>query len=369
MIEQPTLTVDGDPHRPQSQFVTVRKLHRDVIASLCRSPDPERLLQTLLRVRVIGAAAPGIAADDLPDVIGRYEVLDDGVRFIPRLPFERGVRFRATYDPRTLARGERQQALTHEFSVPTETCVPRAQVARVFPSGDALPENLLRFYVCFSSPMQRGRAQEHVTVLDAAGCPAPDVLYRPPVELWDPSMRYLTVLLDPGRLKRGVGPHRALGPPLRAGLEYTLAVGEGMLDALGRPLRAAFSKSFRVTEAVREPVAVDGWRLLSPAPKSREPLQLIFPRPLDWALLWHTLRVTSAADEPIEGRIAVDRGERRWQFTPRSAWSPSRYLIHVESGLEDVCGNNLLGPFDRILRSTGEAAPSLSTHGISFVIA
>jgi hypothetical protein len=123
-------------------------------------------------------------------------------------------------------------------------------------------------------PMQRGCAQEHVILLDADGRPAPDVLYRPPVELWDGSMRHLTILLDPGRLKRGVGPNKALGPPLKAGLRYTVAVGSGMLDSSGRPLRASFSKPFRVTEAVREAIAVEGWQVFSPKPESREPLEL-----------------------------------------------------------------------------------------------
>jgi hypothetical protein len=368
MTEQPRLAVDSDPHRPQSRCVTVRPLDREVVASLCGHPDSERLLQTMLRVRVVGAATPGIEAGDLPDVAGRYEVLEDGVRFIPRFPFEPGVRFRATFDPRTLACPELPGTVAHEFSIPTEIFVPRAQVTQVFPSGDALPENLLRFYACFSGPMQRGWAQQHVTLLEADGRPAPDVLYRPPVELWDASMRHLTILLDPGRLKRGVGPNRALGPPLKQGLKYRLALGSGMLDALGRPVRAGFNKLFHVTEPVREPIAVEQWRILSPAPKSREPLEVTFPRPLDWALLWHTLSVISE-DEPIEGRITIDQDERRWRFTPKSSWSPGRYRIRVASGLEDVCGNNLLGPFDRLLKPTGKSDSNEATRRISFLIA
>ena len=75
-------------------------------------------------------------------------------------------------------------------------------------------------------------------------------------------MRHLTILLDPGRLKRGVGPNRELGPPLKEGHEYTLAVGSGMVDLSGRPLRESFYKAFRVTEAVRERIAVEQWRIV-----------------------------------------------------------------------------------------------------------
>jgi hypothetical protein len=147
-----------------------------------------------------------------------------------------------------------------------------------------------------------------------------------------------------------VGPNRALGPPLEQGRRYTLTVGSGMRDALGRPMGSGFDKPFRVTGALREPVAVESWRILPPPPQSREALQLIFPRSLDWALLWRALRVASESGEPIEGRIAIDQDEKRWRFTPKASWTPGRYQVRVEPGLEDVCGNDLLGPFDRRVR-------------------
>ena len=130
--------------------------------------------------------------------------------------------------------------LTLEFSLPKPMSAVGTQVKHVFPSSDSLPENLLRFYVCFSNPMQRGRTEEQITLLGPDGRPAPDTLYRPPVELWDRSMRHLTILVDPGRLKRRVGPNRELGPPLKAGQKYTLAIAPGMIDSLGRSISEGF---------------------------------------------------------------------------------------------------------------------------------
>jgi|HubBroStandDraft_1064217.scaffolds.fasta_scaffold00751_17 hypothetical protein len=353
MTEQPTLTINGDPRQPRSWFVGIHKLPPDVIGSLVACPESDRLLQAMLRVRVIGPGVPEGAADDLPDVAGRYYILEDGVRFIPRFPFEPGVRFRATFEPRQIGLPQCRESLACEFSIPREIRGPRARVKQVFPTSDALPENLLRFYACFSEPMQRGWAEKHIMLLDAAGRPVPDVLYRPPLELWDRSMTCLTILLDPGRLKRGVGPNRALGPPLEEGRQYTLAIDSGMLDMSGRPLRTSFRKTFHVLAAVREGIAVEQWSIRLPRPKSRESLDLGFPRPMDWALLWHTVSVASEGGQPIEGHISIDQCERRWSFTPKSFWSPGSYCFCVESSLEDVCGNSLLGPFDRPLRSTG----------------
>jgi hypothetical protein len=323
----------------------------------------------MLRVRVIGAGASKGEAEDLPDVAGRYEMLEDGVRFIPRFPFEQGVRFRATFDPGRLGRSELSEPLDLEFSLARHIRAARAQVKNIFPTGDVLPENLLRFYASFSVPMQRGGAEEHIRLLGSDGRAVPDVLYRPPVELWDRSMMYLTILLDPGRLKRGVGPNRALGPPLKAGHQYTLIIGSGMVDFSGRPLRVGFGKAFHVTEPVREPIAVEQWTILPPKAKSRQPLDLVFPRPLDWALLWQTLGIASEDGRPIEGRIAIDQGERRWRFIPKSFWPSGSYCIRVESSLEDVCGNSLLAPFDRPLRSTAELGRKQSSRLMSFFIA
>ena len=251
------------------------------------------------------------------------------------------------------------------------TCQQKAlafteDVTHVFPSSDLLPENLLRFYVCFSNSMQRGRALEEISLLDSDGQPVADALYRPPVELWDRSMRHLTVLLDPGRLKRGVGPNRELGPPLKAGQMYTLAVGPGMVDLSGRRLHETFFKHFNVTEAVREHIAVEQWKILPPVTKSREPLVLVFPRPLDWALLTHTITITSRGEQSVDGRIAIEQCERRWSFTPTSAWAAGPYRVRVASGLEDVCGNSVIAAFDRPLRTGSDLSHETTISSIAF---
>jgi hypothetical protein len=228
------------------------------------------------------------------------------------------------------------------------------EVSHVFPSCGLLPENLLRFYVCFSNSMQRGRALEEISLLDSDGQPVADVLYRPPVELWDRTMQCLTVLLDPGRLKRWVGPNVALGPPLKADKEYTLEIGSGMVDEHGCALGETFRKSFRVGDPVRERIKTENWTVLLPATSSRETLVLSFPSPLDWALLLRTITIQSRDGSVIDGQIVVDQGEKRWRFTPKSSWAPGVYRIRVGAELEDVCGNNIAGPFDRPLRKNAD---------------
>jgi hypothetical protein len=139
-----------------------------------------------------------------------------------------------------------------------------------------------------------------------------------------------------------------------------------MVDLSGRPLRESFYKSFHVTEAVREPIAVEQWKILPPATKSHQPLALMFPKPLDWALLWHTITIASEGGQPIDGRIAIDQGERRWSFAPASPWTAGSYYVRIASSLEDVCGNSLLHSFDRPLRSAGDLAYEVDNRPMSF---
>jgi hypothetical protein len=361
---QPSLMLDSDPGQPTSVGIGVYSLDPASMVSLGRYMQAGGQLQSILRVTVVRAGPP--IGDNLPDVFGRYQVLEDAVRFIPHFPFERGLSYRAIFDPRPLGRPELSDVLTLEFSLPREQRALATAVKHIFPSSDYLPENLLRFYVCFSNSMQRGRVETEISLLGPDGEPAPDVLYRAPVELWDRSMQCLTVLLDPGRLKRGVGPNRELGPPLKTGHVYTLTVGAGMTDLSGGQLPETVYKRFRVRDAVREPIAVEQWKIVPPVTNSRQPLVLIFPRPLDWALLSHTITIASTCEQSIDGRIVIDQCERRWSFIPTSPWAAGSYHVRVASGLEDICGNSVIAAFDRPLRSGSDLAYEVASRSIPF---
>lgn len=363
MASRPMLKVDADPDRPGSQGVGICALDPDFMAALARYLGAGGLFESMLRVTVARTGAP--IGDDLPDVAGRYHVLEDGVWFVPHFPFERGLSYRASFDPRPLGPSTRSDVLTLEFVVPKQRRSLLTGVTHIFPTSDDLPENLLRFYVCFSNSMQRGRAVAEISLLGPDGEPAADVLYRAPAELWDRSMRCLTILLDPGRLKRAVGPNRELGPPLKAGDEYTLVVGPGMIDCNDNRLPQAVYKRFRVTDAVREPIAVEEWQIVLPETHSRQSLVLHFPRPLDWSLLSDTITIVSVHGQ-LDGRVAIDQCERRWHFTPTSPWVAGSYQVCVSSSLEDVCGNTVTAAFERPFRSGSDLPCEVTNYSIPF---
>ena len=361
---QPRLQVSSDrsPHGPS---VSVCFLAPDLIAFLRSCSRADELLRSVFRVTV--AQAPSPEGHGLPDVSGRYLLFEDEVEFVPHFPFDRDVKYRASFHPQALGAPLAAQSLNLEFLIPSAQKAPElTEVTDIFPSCDLLPENLLRFYVCFSNSMQRGRALKEISLLDSDGQPAVDALYRPPVELWDRSMRHLTVLLDPGRLKRWVGPNVQLGPPLKMGRRYTLEIGAGINDVYGRPLRERFRKHFIVGDPVRKHISVKDWKVLTPVAGSRRALVLRFTSPLDWALLLQTIRIESADGFVVEGRVVVGQHERRWRFTPTSPWISGVYHIRVGSSLEDVCGNSVTGAFDRPLRKDPSLEAKIDGRSLSF---
>jgi hypothetical protein len=359
VICQPTLRFDYDPSVSGFGSVSVCGLDRDLYRRCTRAGD---LLRLIFRVAVTQGPSP--EGDSLPDVSGRYLLLEDELQFIPRFPFERGLKYRASFDARPLGTHPPADPLTLDLEIPAAENAPATtEVTRIFPSSDLLPENLLRFYVCFSNGMQRGFALKKISLRDSHGQPVADALYRPPVELWDKTMRHLTVLLDPGRLKRWVGPNRELGPPLKVGEQYTLEIGSGMIDLYGRSLREPFRKHFRVGKAVRNHISVERWEIQTPATGTRQSLVLIFKNPLDWALLLRAITIRSAHGSVLDGYVVVDECEKRWSFIPDSSWKAGIYQIRIARGLEDVCGNSISGAFDRPLRKD----PNLGIEKISLL--
>jgi hypothetical protein len=276
---------------------------------------------------------------DVPPVLGTYQLADGTLTFSPRFPLKSGVRYRAVFRD---ASGE----LAETFSLPDERRLPSTRVTQVYPTSDVLPGNQLKFYLCFSAPMQRGEAWRRVHLYDAAGKLVELPFLELQQELWDPEYRRLTILFDPGRIKRGLVPLREVGPAIEEGKEYSLVVDRTWIDAGGVPLEKGFRKTFRVAAADRTPVDPARWKVNAPAAGSLAPLILDFPKPLDYALLQHLIEVADAAGHPVAGSIAVEREETRWTYTPREPWKTGSYRVLVDTALEDLAGNRVGRPFD-----------------------
>jgi hypothetical protein len=299
-------------------------------------------------LRVFTAAA---AADGGPALLGRAECDGAHVRFVPRFPFVPGLAHRAILDLRRWG----GPLATSDFTPPDRRGAPVTVVARVTPSGPDVPENLLRLYVHFSAPMRGGDVRNHVRLVDADGGAAVAAPFAEGgAPLWDPERRRLTLLLDPGRIKRGLAHQAELGSPLRAGRRYRLEVDAGLRDAAGLPMRAGFAHLLEVGPADHERPDPATWTLVPPRRGTRDPLRIGFAEPLDAALLEHALRVERAG-AVLDGAVEVEPGARSWSFVPARAWANAPHVLVVDPRLEDLAGNNLRRAFDR--DATREPAP------------
>ncbi len=120
----------------------------------------------------------------------------------------------------------------------------------IYPSADRLPQNLLRIYIQFNEPMAQGDAYRHIALTRSDGRKLEYPFLELAEELWDPSGRRLTLLLDPARVKQGLVPREEDGPVLEVGHSYHLSIRSGWPDAHGEPMKASMVKTFKVVPMI-----------------------------------------------------------------------------------------------------------------------
>jgi len=291
------------------------------------------------------------AGADTP-MLGTYSKEGDTLVFRPRFPLSSGISYRAVFPGGTLVVDAAAAA------------APSARVEHVYPSASVLPANELKLYIYFSAPMSRGEAWKHIHLLDDAGQPVPLAFLELDQELWDPGNRRLTVLFDPGRIKRGLVPTNELGSPIVEGKHYKLAIDRDWHDAQGVRLVEGFEKAFTGGPSDRTPPDPKHWRVIAPKAGTAEPLIVEFPKPMDYALLQRMIDVPG-----VIGKITVDRDETRWMFTPDAPWKAGAYRLIADNLLEDIAGNHLDRAFDVDLQQKSAPAPvAAKTASLVFTV-
>ena len=304
----------------------------------------------------LDGAAPGFAP-----MAGRYEVAPDAVTFVSRYPLVPGLCYVMVVHA---AEGQPQRLA---FRLPRAQPEPTTDVVAIYPSGGRLVRNQLKLYVEFSANMSEGQAARHVRLERAdSGEPIEDP-FVPEPELWDRDRRRLTLLFDPGRLKRGLRPQLEAGYPLQEGIAVRLVIDEGFRDAEGNPLRERFERRYEVGGDLRARVDPRHWECRLPDAGTAEALHVRFDRPLDHALLLHSLEVIDQAGHPVRGGSKVGPAEQSWTFTPAAPWPAGDYRLAIDARLEDLAGNSLARVFDRDLERD-EEPPDFSHEAISFTL-
>ena len=257
--------------------------------------------------------------------------------------------------------------LVATVTVPAKHVASSTTVARVYPSGDTVPENLLRMYVEFSGPMGRPSGIPHMKLLGADGREIEGAFLPLDYEFWDPAHTRFTAFLDPGRVKSGILPNKQMGRALDAGRTVTLVISREWRDEHGLPLKDDYRRVFHVAAPVEKPLDPKSWRIEAPAAGSRDALVVHFPSSLDRGLLMRALGVRRG-EGALSGDVSIEDAEMRWMFTPREPWPAGQHQLLALDTLEDVAGNQIGRAFEVDNFETVDKSPDPKSIMVPFTV-
>jgi hypothetical protein len=345
--------------RPERACANVSGIDDAVLGLLNSSKVSDDIWASFFAVRVVTDSKPD-PKQEVPRLWGTYSVSGKVIRFEPRFPPTAGIRYRAVFDGAKLRSAAKALSPAVSIIEPKESESPLTadyfrekaatagtKITAVYPTGEQLPENLLRFYIHFSAAMSRGEAYRHLNLIDVAtGKPVHAPFLELEEELWSPDGRRFTLLIDPGRIKRGLKPREMFGPVLEAGKAYRFAIDRGWTDAEGNALVSEFSRTFRAGPSDESMPDPKKWKIGSPAAGGREALEVRFGEKLDSALAQRLIGVVDSEGQAVPGRASVAEGETRWRFVPDAPWRPGSYRLAIGTELEDVSGNSVAAAFE-----------------------
>lgn len=271
---------------------------------------------------------------------GQYYQKGNYLVFKPYFPFENGM----DYIVRT--KGADNVYAYQALQIGRSKKLEAPKVTNIYPSASQLPENLLRFYIYFNVPMKKGQALKHIKLVDAKGNIDNHAFMEFKQELWSSDGKRLTLLFDPGRIKRGVSTNLLSGAALLEGKQYKLNILGTWQAVDGQELTITVTKEIEVVAAYRQPIILNNWKIASPRANVYDTLTLQFDRIMDHALVQSMINIVDMEDKPITGYWEILDKEQSIQFFPEKKWKKGKYRIILDGRLEDVAGNNLQNLLD-----------------------
>ncbi len=301
-----------------------------------------------------------VSSNQLP-IVGNYETVGSSIQFTPTYSFSAANSYLVKFK-----NGE--EWMEETFDMPRLNMSPVTSVEQIYPSSELLPRNILKFYMQFTDSMAQRFSYQNIALLDARGDTVRDAFLELEEELWSPDMKRFTLLLDPGRIKRGLGSQEDLGYTFRTGSNYSLLINASWLDAWGRELTNNFRKDFTIKADDRTKPDLNAWQIEAPKASSNDALTINFNEPMDFGLASRLVQILNEQEQPVEGTYELSNAENSLVFRPSTSWTSGNYKILVGVVLEDLAGNNLKNLFD-VDNQTDNTSISDETHRlISFTV-
>lgn len=275
-------------------------------------------------------------------IIGSVKRENTHTTFIPAVPFDYETMYTLVYNENFF---HFKIARTSEYKAMT--------INEIYPSHPEVPANILKWYVQFSRPVNPIKIYEHISFLDEDGRPIDRSILHLAAPLLSEDGMLLTIWVEPGRQKRGLGPNRYLGSVFEPFKQYTIHIADTLKDAHGATIATSVSHTFTTIESDRTKPSLSNWEVIPIKADTRLPLEIVCNDDLDYGSLLDAFSVSFNGKE-IKGTLSLDSRTTKFLFTPEDKWKKGTYNIQLDYRLEDLAGNNLVHLFDRSLKEKPE---------------
>ncbi len=216
----------------------------------------------------------------------------------------------------------------------------------VFPRADCVPANLLRFHLRFEKPVEVFDVRTDLRLVDK-GAGVEQIVSHPFLDLndglWSADGLTLTVMLHPGRIKKGLISNKNLGSAINPSLTYELQIRGAVVNKTNEWWTL---KSFVTSNPIRNPLELALITIVRPDTGTKQALTVKFDRVVDQLAIENLVALTDQKN----AIVAIDRelsdSSTTLRLTPRVDWLPGSYSIHFSNEFEDTCGNRLDGAFE-----------------------
>lgn len=294
------------------------------------------------------------AEDSQQPLFGELKSTDDGVTFVPAIPFVPSRRYRVVLEEADGSKSSVEVSFTAKNAGAPEV--------RLSPGVIEIPANTLKLYLDFTQPMEQGNFLRQIKLKRQTGGEVAGAFRE--TELWSPDGKRLTIMFHPGRQKTGVNLNVDEGPVLVEGQGYKLVIAGRWRSTDGVAMGQDAVFSLRAVAPDHEQPDPSQWLLSVPAAGSRGPLTLTTDELFESEIFQRAIHVEKVAGvAKIE--ILPDR-RLRWTFVPDMAWRVGGHVIRIDPELEDLAGNSPQKPFEVDLTAEKPAVRATSiTFGIS----
>ena len=289
-------------------------------------------------------------------IIGEVIYSEHSVTFIPLISFGTDHSYTALF----------KDELYH-FEIEISEEYEYLEVEKIYPSGPELPANLLKIYVKFSKPISPAKVFDHILILDEHEI----AVERAVLELENPLLSgdgtLLTLWIEPGRQKRGLGPNLMLGPVFTEGRSYQIQVSESLKDLNGVPMKKRGMHYFKIIKDDRKKIDASKWQIDKPDIETFQDLIITCGETLDFGSALSGISILNNKDEVVEGTWHFAEHETKLIFSSVNIWSAGSYTLVIDHVVEDLAGNNLVRLFDQPI-GMNEPQPSTAEFTIQIKI-